>query len=339
GKLDIAMLQSDATYIYRNTTSSAANTAPTAPGGLSATLSGSVATLSWNASGDSQTPAAGLTYNLRVGTGPGKDDVFSGLANTASGFRKVAALGNVNQNTNWNIAGLLPGTNYYWSVQAIDSALAGGAWAAEGSFRAGNVWFLTVTAGANGVVTPSGTVLVPNGGRTNFTLTPATYYHVADVTTNGVSVGAVTSFTWSNVVADGTISASFAADQAANGTPHGWLASFGWTNNFSAAETNDTDGDGIPAWKEYIANTNPTNAASVFHVESVANPVLGTLTLTFQSSSNRVYSLGWATNLENTVWYVVPGQSNIPGTGGLMSLTDTNNAAAVRFNRVRVALP
>ena len=134
GKLDIAMLQSDATFIYRNTTVNPANTLPTAPGGLSATVSEGVVTLSWNAASDSQTPADGLTYNLRVGTGPGKDDVFSGLANTTSGFRKVAALGNVQMNRSWKLT-LLGGGIFYWSVQAVDTAFAGSAWAAEGTFH------------------------------------------------------------------------------------------------------------------------------------------------------------------------------------------------------------
>ena len=158
GKLDIAMLQSDATYIYRNTTSSAANTVPTAPGGLSATVSGGVATLSWNASGDSQTPAAGLTYNLRVGTGPGKDDVFSGLANPASGFRKVAALGNVQMNRSWSLT--LPASGAYtWSVQAVDTALAGGAFGTESSF--------SVTLDADGDTLPNEWEAKYYGGTTN----------------------------------------------------------------------------------------------------------------------------------------------------------------------------
>ena len=133
GRLDVILGQSDATYLYRNL-SVIRNTAPAAPGGLSATVSGGVATLSWSASGDSQTPAAGLTYNLRVGTGPGKDDVFSGLADTASGYRKVAALGNVQMNRSWTVTLPASGT-YTWSVQAVDTGLEGGAWGTEASFR------------------------------------------------------------------------------------------------------------------------------------------------------------------------------------------------------------
>ena len=41
---------------------------------------------------------------------------------------------------------------------------------------------------------------------------PATNYHVADVLVDGVSVGALTSYTFTNVTANHTIAASFAID-------------------------------------------------------------------------------------------------------------------------------
>jgi len=131
---------------------------PTAPGSLSATVSGSVATLSWNAASDSETPTEGLSYNLRVGTGPGKDDVFSGLADTASGFRKVAALGNVQMNRSWSIT--LPASGAYtWSVQAVDTALEGGAFGTESSF--------SFTLDADGDTLPNEWEATYYGGTTN----------------------------------------------------------------------------------------------------------------------------------------------------------------------------
>ena len=66
---------------------------------------------------------------------------------------------------------------------------------------------------------------VNNGGSQTFTITPSTGYHVADVLVDGASVGAVTSYTFTNVTANHTISASFAvntrtitASAGANGT-------------------------------------------------------------------------------------------------------------------------
>ena len=48
------------------------------------------------------------------------------------------------------------------------------------------------------------------GADQTFTITPDASYHVADVLVDGVSVGAVTSYTFTNVTADHTIEASFA---------------------------------------------------------------------------------------------------------------------------------
>ena len=71
---------------------------------------------------------------------------------------------------------------------------------------------ITATAGANGSISPSGSVTVNHGGSQTFTITANTGYHVADVLVDGVSVGAVTSYTFTNVTANHTIAASFAID-------------------------------------------------------------------------------------------------------------------------------
>ena len=66
--------------------------------------------------------------------------------------------------------------------------------------------------GANGSVTPAGVTAVPWNGTQAYTITPAANHHVSDVLVDGVSVGAVTSYTFSNVTAAHTISATFAVD-------------------------------------------------------------------------------------------------------------------------------
>ena len=115
----------------------------------------------------------------------------------------------------------------------------------------------------------------------------------------------------------------------------GWLALHALPTDGSA-DTTDPDGDGCNNWQEYSADTDPTNAVSYFHIQSVTN--LPPLTVTFLASSNRVYSLNCTTNLSGAPWAVVPGQSNVAGTGGVMSLTDTNHLPQ-QFYRLNVALP
>jgi hypothetical protein len=72
-----------------------------------------------------------------------------------------------------------------------------------------NTYTITASAGANGTIAPLGDVTVNCGGNQTFTITPATCFSVADVLVDGVSVGAVTSYTFTNVTANHSIAASF----------------------------------------------------------------------------------------------------------------------------------
>ena len=72
-----------------------------------------------------------------------------------------------------------------------------------------NTYILTASAGANGSIAPQGAVSVNHGSDQTFTITPATGYHVADVLVDGTSAGATTSYTFTNVTANHTISATF----------------------------------------------------------------------------------------------------------------------------------
>lgn len=116
--------------VYRNNIATA-NTVPAPPTGLTATAASATSlTFSWMSASDTQTPAAGLSYNLRVGTTPGGSDVFSTMASSTSGIRRLPHAGPI-QGTSYTLEGLVQGTAYYWSVQAIDTAFDGGACAAE----------------------------------------------------------------------------------------------------------------------------------------------------------------------------------------------------------------
>ena len=86
---------------------------------------------------------------------------------------------------------------------------------------------ITASAGANGSLTPAGITAVNSGASQAYSISASTGYHVASVLVDGSSVGAVTSYTFSNVTANHTISATFAIDTytitasaCANGTHH-----------------------------------------------------------------------------------------------------------------------
>jgi hypothetical protein len=72
-----------------------------------------------------------------------------------------------------------------------------------------NSYAITATSGANGAVTPTGVTYVNYGGSQTYTITPNTGYSVASVLVDGVSQGAITTYTFSTVQASHTISATF----------------------------------------------------------------------------------------------------------------------------------
>ena len=56
-----------------------------------------------------------------------------------------------------------------------------------------------------------------------------------------------------------------------HGTPVSWLQSRGIIDNFESADVSDQDLDGMATWQEYIAGTEPFNAASVFKITNIGN--------------------------------------------------------------------
>jgi hypothetical protein len=71
---------------------------------------------------------------------------------------------------------------------------------------------ITVTQGAHGTISP-GTTVKNAGENQTFTITANSGYHVASVTVDGSSVGAVMSYPFTNIQANHLITASYAADE------------------------------------------------------------------------------------------------------------------------------
>ncbi len=113
-------------------------------------------------------------------------------------------------------------------------------------FSAG-VFTITAIAGVNGTITPAGITTVISGNSQTYTITPDEGYIIQDVTVDGVSVGAVSTYTFDNVDDDHTISASFVAGYEITATsgvggtisPSGTVGvSPGATQSFSITPTN-----------------------------------------------------------------------------------------------------
>ncbi len=135
GDLDLILMGSDGTNpitkIYRND-ASLSNSVPVTPNATSEDVTGQDVKIYWAGASDAQTSATGLSYNLRIGNTSGGSQIMSPEA-LSTGTRKVAKMGNVQQNTNWTIKNLAPGT-YYWSIQSIDNNFAGSTWSPERTF-------------------------------------------------------------------------------------------------------------------------------------------------------------------------------------------------------------
>ncbi len=78
----------------------------------------------------------------------------------------------------------------------------------EATFKKDN-YSITATAGANGTISPSGTVTVAFEGSQTFNFTPASGYEIDDVLVDGESVGNSGSYTFNNVNDDHTINVTF----------------------------------------------------------------------------------------------------------------------------------
>lgn len=69
---------------------------------------------------------------------------------------------------------------------------------------------ITASAGGSRTVAPLGRVPVAYNNSQRFVITPDTGYHTVDVVVDGISMGAITSYTFTNVQTSHTISATFA---------------------------------------------------------------------------------------------------------------------------------
>jgi hypothetical protein len=105
-----------------------------------------------------------------------------------------------------------------WSFESVGvrtpAATQATGFAALGDFAVGqgDVFSITATAGPSGTVDPLGVVSLPAGSDSSFTMLPDPGYHVADVLVDSTSVGAVNLYTFSSIVSDHTIHATFEED-------------------------------------------------------------------------------------------------------------------------------
>ena len=118
-----------------------------------------------------------------------------------------------------------------------------------------------------------------------------------------------------------------------DGIPDSWrLRYFGTVNNVLGLATADADGDRVNNRNEYLAGTNPNDAASVLKLKSGkgAAPTVG---VRWPSVLNKQYVIERANSLYAPAWSPVSTQT---GTGWDMEYQDNAAGAGPCFYRVRV---
>ncbi len=146
---------------------------------------------------------------------------------------------------------------------------------------------------ARGGASPTGGVYA-TGAAVQVLATASNYFHFTGWTGDVAGVANPLDLSVTNHM---TVWAVFAENLATNGVPHWWLSAHGLGTNDSDA-LGDTDGDQVPAWQEFHANTVPTNGTAYLHFTNGSYAVAGTV-LRWPTAANRVYDVSWSSNLIN----------------------------------------
>ena len=120
----------------------------------------------------------------------------------------ISTWGSASQTYSWS----LPGT-FCVKAQAKDDSDAVSEWSTCQYINiSAQSYTITATTDSNGSILPLGIVDVTHGSSQTFNLSAAVNYHVQEVLVDGVSVGARSSYTFTNVTQNHTIRVIFAGD-------------------------------------------------------------------------------------------------------------------------------
>jgi uncharacterized repeat protein (TIGR02543 family) len=146
------------------------------------------------------------TYNITYNLNDGNNDV----ANAATYTYGVGLILNNPTKTGCIFEGWYDNASFTGTtVTTISSTTSGNVTLYAKWTTNTNTFTITASAGNNGSITPSGEVSVNTGNSQSYTITANTGYYIKDVLVDGISVGAVIIYNFSNVVATHTIAASF----------------------------------------------------------------------------------------------------------------------------------
>jgi hypothetical protein len=199
---------------------------------------------------------------------------------------------------------MAPATGYQVSSVLIDGASVGALTSYTFSSVAANhtisatftstsaaTFTITPTAGANGTISPATPATVKSGASQSFAIVPASGCQVSSVLVDGASVGAVTSYAFSDVTANHTISASFAAANASPVADPGpdQTVGKGAIVTLNGSNSTDVGGPGIASylWTQVggtkVKLSNHSAAVTTFKAPSKIGALTFQLTVTSES--------------------------------------------------------
>ena len=152
-----------------------------------------------------------VTYTITASAGSGGSISPSGAVIVNQGPSQVFS---ITANTGYHIVDVVAGgISREVQSQAIPSLMCRQTFAISATFAVNTVTYtITASAGSGGSISPSGAVIANQGPSQVFSITANTGYHIVDVVAGGISRGAVSSYTFTNVQANAAISATFAVN-------------------------------------------------------------------------------------------------------------------------------
>ena len=171
-------------------------------------------------------------------------------------------------------------------------------------------------------VTPSATISNLAAGQYVAQFGDVQYYQTPAGQTNTLATGGTLAFTGNYTF----------LDVNHNGISDAWEMNYFGSVSPNRTQFTDTDGDGMSDYAEFIAGTDPTNAASIFKFLSGTLQTNGTVKFQWSAVPGRIYQVATSTNLQT--W--VPVTALLQTSGSPMSYTTTNTSKGSHLYRIEV---
>ncbi len=288
---------------------------------------------------------SGTTSNLIGGVTPGAANLISG--NTSDGIQVISSgstnntiRGNSIFNNTYSAIGLYNGGNNSLAAPAISSAVVTTNTTVTGTYNGVNgksyqLDFYSDATPANSAesMTYLGSQgITGTGGSAGFTAQLGAHLPLGRAVTATVTDPAGNTSQLSTGVAVTMTSG------VNDGIPNVWRALYfggsGATTNAASANTADPDHDGVNNYQEFLAGTNPTNAASFLTLIAL-NPAISTNVVSLNSANGTVYRVQYRNDLLQGTWSILADQ--IIGNGTNLFLPDPGaSTISQRFYRAQV---